>query len=169
MEYVSIFTIQRTAVEILSARRPSSVTTKYRFRDADISSCQLPPGGSQEEKTISNLQLTYHFIPEAAGRQVGDPYNGYAEPWVHPIQRSTPPEVESRRRYDLPQFVQTGAKNDVAENTTSFCISSPAALAAAAIAAAFFLFGAEQQPCHVSADGSQQRIVPEAHPIHPPI
>ena len=98
MEYVSIFTIQRTAVEILSARRPSSVTTKYRFRDADISSCQLPPGGSQEEETISNLQLTYHFIPEAAGRQVGDPYNGYAKLRVHPIQRSTSPEVESRRR-----------------------------------------------------------------------
>ena len=70
---------------------------------------------------------------------------------------------------DLLKLLQTGAKNDVAENTTSFCISSPAALAAAAIAAAFLLFGAEQQPCHVSADGSQQRIVPEAHPIHPPI
>ena len=40
---------------------------------------QLPPGGSQEEETISNLQLTYHFIPEAAGRQVGDPYNGGAK------------------------------------------------------------------------------------------
>ena len=35
---------------------------------------QLPPGGSQEEETISNLQLTYHVVPGTAGRQVGDPY-----------------------------------------------------------------------------------------------
>ena len=35
---------------------------------------QLPPGGSQEEETMSNLQLTYHVVPGTAGRQVGTPY-----------------------------------------------------------------------------------------------
>ena len=39
---------QRTAVEILSVRHPSSVFFANRFRSAACQKIQLPPGGSQE-------------------------------------------------------------------------------------------------------------------------
>ena len=83
MVFVSVFTIQRAAVEILSARRPSSVTTKDRFRDAAVLLRQLfnfgmiapgnhnferfaalcnTPGGSQGEVAAADsMQRTQLF------------------------------------------------------------------------------------------------------------
>ena len=83
MVYVSVFTIQRGKSETFSHRHPSSVTTKTTVPKCRCFVATASPGGSQREGTTSNSQPMHHVVPEALGRQVGDPYGMH---WI--IKRS---------------------------------------------------------------------------------
>ena len=67
----------------LAIATPHQSQRKQRFRSAAVLLRQLPPGGSQGEGTTSNSQPMHHVVPEALGRQVGDPYGMH---WI--IKRS---------------------------------------------------------------------------------
>ena len=88
MAFVSIFTIQRTAMEILSARCPSSVFFCNRFRSADCKKIQLSNfgmiatgnhnferfaalcntlGGSQGAENLRFYHSTNRSVPSASG------------------------------------------------------------------------------------------------------
>ena len=107
MVFVSVFTIQRTAVEILSVRHPSSVFFANRFRSAACQKIQLPPGGSQGAVAgAGSIQRSALFHPQmggcaASGRQVGDPYRVQQKPLDCSSQRGTLPQPRFARQ--LPQ------------------------------------------------------------------
>ena len=58
---------------------PPLISQPCRFRSA-VKSGSFPPGEAKNSETIRYYHSSNRSIAWAAGRQVGDPYNGGAKP-----------------------------------------------------------------------------------------
>ena len=99
-----LFTIQQGLSKLFSSRHPSSAS----LAGSEVpSSLAASPRGKPRGSCGSWFHSTFCTVPSAngrlrrSGRQVGDPYNGYAKPGACTIQRSTLPQP--RFAQQLPQ------------------------------------------------------------------